>query len=170
MVLLQIEIKFDWDKMKQENFNSRRLTVPGLILLILYIGPIRGRTKLQKEVFLAWHEVFGEYFAIDPIFHPDQFGPYSQLVVDTQAFLKSKNEIRVISRGEGHQTFVISEKGKSTLKKELVHSDMPEKLIRTLKEKKTDWDEWTAKGIMRYIYRNYPYYGIKARIKELKWE
>lgn len=167
---MQIEIKFDWDKMRKENFNSRRLTVPGLVLLILDIGPIRGRTKLQKEVFLAWHEVFGDDFAIDPIFHPDQFGPYSQILVDTKDFLKSKKEIRVISRGEGHQTFVISEKGKSTLKCELDRSNMPERLIKTLKEKKADWDEWTAKGIMRYIYRNYPYYGINARIRELKWE
>lgn len=167
---MQVEIKFDWTKMKSENFNSGRLTVPGLVLLILDVGPIRGRTKLQKEVFLAWNEVLGKEFAIDPIFHPDQFGPYSQLVVDSQAILKSKHEIRVIPKGEGHQTFVISQKGKVALKEELAHSNIPSNLIRTLKEKKTDWDEWTAKGIMRYIYRNYPYYGIKARIKELKWE
>ena len=167
---MHVEIRFDWTKMKSENFNSGRLTVPGLVLLILDVGPINGRTKLQKEVFLAWNEVFGREFAIDPIFHPDQFGPYSQLVVDSQAFLKSKQEIRVIPKGEGHQTFIISPKGRSTLKEELAHSDIPQELFRTLKDKKTDWDEWTAKGIMRYIYRNYPDYGIKARIKELKWE
>ena len=167
---MQVEIKFDWAKMKSANFNSGRLTVPGLVLMILNVGPINGRTKLQKEVFLAWNEVFGKKFAIDPIFHPDQFGPYSQLVVDSQAILKSKQEIRVIPRGEGHQTFVISQMGKAALMYELAHSDIPSNLVTRLEEKKTDWDEWTAKGIMRYIYRNYPYYGIKARIKELKWE
>lgn len=167
---MQVEIKFNWARMKSEKFNSGRLTVTGLVLLILNVGPIKGRTKLQKEVFLAWNEVFGKRFAMDPIFHPDQFGPYSQLVVDSQAILKSKQAIRVVPMGEGHQTFVISRIGKDTLMEELAHSSIPDDLMIKLKEKKTDWDEWTTKGIMRYIYRNYPYYGIKARIKELKWE
>lgn len=156
--------------MKNENFNSGRLSVPGLVLLILDVGPIKGRTKLQKEVFLAWNEIFSKEIVMNPMFHPNQFGPYSQLVVDSQVILKSKDEIRVIPQGEGHQSFVISQKGKATLKEELAHSNIPSNLIEKLKERKTDWDEWTAKGIMRYIYRNYPYYGIKARIKELKWE
>lgn len=156
--------------MMRENFNSGRLSVPGLVLLILDIGPIKGKTKLQKEVFLTWHEILGKEFAIDPIFHPDQFGPYSQLVVDSQSLLKSEKQIRVIPKGEGHQTFVISQKGRASLKEELASANISNDHIRTLKEKKTDWDEWTAKGIMRYIYRNYPYYAIKARIKELKWE
>ncbi len=170
MVFLRVELKFDWEEMREQHFNSGRLTVPGLVLLILDVGPIRGRTKLQKEVFLAWNEVFGEKYAIDPIFHPDQFGPYSQLVLDSQAMLKSKQDIRVVPRGEGHQTYVISNKGRATLTEELKHADIPEVLLGQLSDKKADWDEWTAKGIMRYIYRNYPYYAIKARIKELKWE
>ena len=156
--------------MKRENFNGGRLTVPGLVLLILNIGPIRGKTKLQKEVFLAWNEVFGKRYAMDPVFHPDQFGPYSQLVLDSQTLLKSKKDIRVVPRGEGHQTYVISSKGKSTLMEELKHTKIPSGLLVQLSTKKADWDEWTAKGIMMYIYRNYPYYAIKARIKELKWE
>ena len=156
--------------MREEKFNSGRLTVSGLILLILNNGPIMGKTKLQKEVFLAWNEVFGEKYAIDPIFHPDQFGPYSQLVLDSQALLKTKHDIRVIPRGEGHQTYVISSKGKSTLSDELMYTKIPSDLQTQLSTKKADWDEWTTKGIMRYIYREYPYYAIKARIKELKWE
>ena len=141
-----------------------------MILLLLDLGPIRGRTKLQKEVFLAWNEVLGKRYALDPIFHPDQFGPYSQLVVDSQVFLRSKNEIRVVPLGEGHQTYVISEKGKLALNNAIKYTDIPVDLLVKLSAKKVDWDEWTAKGIMRYIYRNYPEYAIKARIKELKWE
>lgn len=109
-------------------------------------------------------------YAVDPIFHPDQFGPYSQLVVDSQTLLRSRQEIRVAPRGEGHQTFVISQKGRNSLKEELLNANIPQELFGLLAEKKADWDEWTAKGIMRYIYRNYPYFSIKARIKELKWE
>ena len=167
---MQVEIKFDWTKMRSEIIGDGRLTVPGILLLILDVGPIKGRTKLQKEVFLAWNEVLGKNFAIDPLFHPNQFGPYSQLVVDSQVMLKSKYELGVVPKGEGHQTFVISQKGKASLKEELAQCNIPDNLLRTLKEKKADWDEWTAKGIMRYIYRNYPYYAINARLKELKWE
>lgn len=156
--------------MKEKKFNGGRLTVPGMILLLLDFGAIRGRTKLQKEVFLAWNEVFGERYALDPIFHPDQFGPYSQLVVDSQVFLRSKNEIRVVPMGEGHQTYVISKKGKLALEDAIKDTNIPEYLLARLSAKKIDWDEWTAKGIIRYIYRNYPEYAIKARIKELKWE
>ncbi len=167
---MQIDLKFDWEKIKRENFSSRRLTVSSLVLLILDIGPVRGRTKLQKEVFLAWKEVFGTEYAIDPIFHPDQFGPYSQLVVDSQSMLRENQDIKVIPVGEGHQTFVISRKGKESLREEMETLNIPNNLIRTLRERKIDWDEWTAKGIMRYIYRNYPYFAVNARIKELKWE
>jgi hypothetical protein len=33
--------------------------------------------------------------------------------------------------------------------------------IQELKKKKSDWDEFTFKGLMRYIQRNCPAYGIK---------
>lgn len=156
--------------MKHEKLNNERLTIPGLILLILDTGPIRGRTKLQKEVFLAWNEILGERYATDPIFHPDYFGPYSQLIVDSQAFLRSNNDIKVLPHGEGHQTFVISDKGRITLKEELEQTRIPSSLLSKLSYKKADWDEWTSSGIIMYIYRNYPYYATKSKVRELKWE
>ncbi|MHB1440743.1 MAG: hypothetical protein ACYCSO_06945 [Cuniculiplasma sp.] len=167
---MQISTQFDWEKIRIESNKERKLSVPGLILLILNIGPIKGKTKLQKEVFLAWSEIFGGGLATDPIFHPDQFGPFSQIVVDSQTLLASEHKIKVIPKGEGHRSYFISQEGKKALNEELKNSDISDKLLRNLEERKADWDEWTAQGIMRYIYRNYPYYGIKARIKELKWE
>ena len=162
-------MKFDWEKLRREHFSNIKLTVPGLILALLNIGPIRGKTMLQKEVFLAWKEVFGGKYVMDPIFHPYHYGPYSQMVSDSQTILRSRQEIRVLSKGEMHQTYVISQKGKLTLAEEIRHSEIPEDILNMLSTKKMDWDEWTSKGMMRYIYRKYPEYAVMAKIKELKW-
>ena len=167
---MSIKIEFDWNKIKKERYGGNKLTIPDLIMVILSNVPIRGKIKLQKEVFLAWKEVFTENYVTDPLFHPDQFGPYSQLVSDSQEILKMESYIKVISQGEGHQTFVISQKGKLNLQENHIINKIPIELFRNLTLKKIDWDEWTSKGIMTYIYRNYPYYAIRAKIKELTWE
>ena len=141
----------------EEGFRGVRLSVPGIVLLVLNNGPI-CRTKIQMEVFLAWNEFLGNRYATDPGFIPSQTGPYSQAIAKSLIILKSNSNIRVLARGEGHQTFVISDKGKITLAKELEQINIPNNLLSQLSDKKIDWDEWTTSGITEFVRRNYPYY------------
>ena len=167
---MHIELKFDWNEIVNKKDDSGKLDVPALILLLLKEGRIAGKTKLQKEVFLAWNEVLGKEFAEDPEFRPHHFGPFSELVQNVHLNLKYEGKVKVASKGEGHMTSYITKNGIGQLEQALSNVHIPEEKMELLRRKKADWDEWTTKGIMRYIYRNYKEYEKKAKIRELIWE
>jgi uncharacterized protein YwgA len=162
-----LELKFDWDKIKKKNTEGK-LKIDELILLILNEGKVSGKTKLQKEVFLAWKEIIKDHL-VDPLFHPDYYGPYSDLIEDAIEQLKLEGYIKTAAIGEGHATYFITEKGKKKVREILENKKFISKFMQILKEKKIDWDEWSSKGILIYVYRKYPEYTTKTRVPELKW-
>ena len=136
---------------------NKKLNAIDIILLLLANGKTVGRTMMQKQVFLAYKEVLNEY-SEDPLYYPDKSGPFSQLVDDSLKYLKSLNLIKVINRGEGHQTYILTVEGKR--KAEEISKLLPNDIIGKLKDQKISWDEWDTNGILRYVYRNYPNYSI----------
>jgi len=136
---------------------NKKLNVIDIILLLLANGKTVGRTMMQKQVFLAYKEVLNEY-SEDPLYYPDKTGPYSKVVDDSLKYLKSLNLIKVINRGEGHQTYILTVEGKR--KAEEISKLLPNDIIGKLKDQKISWDEWDTNGILRYVYRNYPNYSI----------
>ncbi len=153
-------MEFDWDQVKQE-IKKGNLSLDELILILLYIGKISGKNRLQQEVFLVWKEIFKEKYLIDPMFQPDFYGPHSQLLEDLILKLNTVGYVRKSPRGEGHVTYIITEKGKFFIKKILEEKKIPDELFNKLRDKKMDWDELTFQGLIRYICRNYPEYFIK---------
>ncbi len=165
---MPVEIQFNWEEVKKR-IDNNKLRVDDIILLLLDAGKVTGKTVLQKQVFLASKEVFQELSG-NLLYHPDKYGPFSKLVDDSAKILKAEGKIKVISKGEGHSTYLIQPKGKEYLDEVLLRKKIPESKLEELRKRKMSWDEWDTAGILRYVYRNYPEYATKTRIPELKWD
>ena len=144
-----------------------KLNALDIILLLLANGKTVGRTMMQNQVFLAYKEILSDY-SDDLLYHPDKYGPFSELVEDSLKYLRNQGLIKVINRGEGHQTYILTEEGKR--KAEEISKKLPDDLKNTLRNQKISWDEWDTKGILRYVCRKYPEYVANVEDSELKWE
>ncbi len=136
-----------------------------LVLMLLSISPVKGATKLQKQVFLSWKTLFKKE-TTDLGFFPYKFGAYSKTIDDSIDILQNFGLIRIKPRkGEGVQ-YYITRAGIRIINKKLKNMDIN---LDELRKKKTDWDEWTTRGIMKFVYRNYPEYTAKTKVPSLKW-
>lgn len=68
-------------------------------------------------------------------------------------------------KGEG-SLFRIAERARDKIKGKISKLGIE---LDKLKTKKIDWDEWTPRGTLRYVYRNYPQYTSKTEVPSLKW-
>jgi|GEM_PF-1906946 len=164
---MSIELLLDWEEYKEKRSLHGKLNALDIILLLLANGKTTGRTMMQKQVFLAYKEVLKDY-SEDLLYHPDKYGPFSKLVEDSLKYLRNQGLIKVINRGEGHQTYILTEEGKR--KAEEISKKLPDEIKNALKNQKISWDEWDTKGILRYVYRKYPEYTTKTKVPELKWD
>jgi len=139
------------------------VSVPDLVLVTLYHGPVHGMVRFQSEVFLVWNEILERELASDPVFRPSRVGPYSELVKNAVTSAIGTQFVRVVPRGDGHQTFYLTGKGQRHIDYEPTMVNFTDAHKTKLQEKKVDWDEWTARGIKRYIFRNYPRYVSKVK-------
>lgn len=138
-----------------------KLSGSDIILALLFISPILGKTKLQKEVFLAWKEILIKKTE-DPVFFPHKYGAYSKVVDDS---LNRLERDKMIEK-KGKSKYMISQKGTKYIVDRLNKFDVE---LEKLKMKKIDWDEWTDDGILAYVYRKYPEYAINTRLRSKKW-
>ena len=164
-----LKMDVDWGEILKKYEENPNIKADEAILLLLKIGTISGRTMLQKQVFIAYKEILKENVS-DLLFHPDQYGPYSRLITDAIAKLRFEGKIKVISKGESHSTYYITESGKEYIERIIRKKRINDRIIQKLEEKKKDWDEWASDGIIQYVYRNYPEYATKTKIPRLKWE
>ena len=147
--------------------SNGKLNASDVILLILINGKTSGRTMMQEQVFLAYKEILKDY-SEDLLYYPSKSGSLSKLVEGSLKYMKNEGLIKVINRGEGHQTYLLTEEGKR--KAEEISRKLPDEIISILNKQKISWDEWDTKGIIRYISRKYPDYSINIEDPELKWE
>ena len=94
-------LRFDWRTAQLDTGTQSKLTPADVVLLLLRAGRISGRTMFQKQVFLAYHEVFGPREAIDPGFVPSMYGPFSQLVADLPAALRAAEGLACCPEAKG---------------------------------------------------------------------
>jgi len=166
---VSVRLGFDWPGVRPGEFKGRRISPAQLVLLLLDAGRVSGRTTFQKQVFLSYREVFGTRAVIDPGFRPDRFGPYSQLVADLPPLLRAGGWIRIQARGEGRSTYAISPRGVDDVST-LLRDRSLEDRFKVLLQKKASWDEWSTKGILHYVYRNYPEFATRTAIPSMIWE
>ena len=158
-------IKFTEKSMKYFKSMDKYLLGNDLILMLLSISHVKGTTMLQKQIFLAWETLFKKQ-TTDLGFFPYKFGAYSKTIDDSIKILKNLEFIIIKPAKEEGMRYSITPSGKRTINRKLRKLEIN---LDELTEKKLDWDEWTAKGIMKYVYRNYPEYTTKTKVPSLKW-
>ena len=158
-------IKFTEKSLKYFQRMDEYLLGRDLLLMLLSLSPVKGTTMLQKQTFLAWETLFKKQ-TTDLGFFPYKFGAYSKTIDDSITVLKNSGLITVKpAKGEGVR-YSITLSGKRTINRKLKKLEIS---IDELKNKKVDWDEWTTRGIMKFVYRNYPEYTTKTKVPSLKW-
>jgi uncharacterized protein YwgA len=165
MPIKEKQYSFEITSLGEYGSMDNRLLGSDLILILLSISEIRGNTRMQKQVFLAWKELF-QNITFDPVFFPWRYGAYSKLIEDTLRILESQKYIKIRRRkGEG-SIFSITSSGQKKITEKMRKLKIDTQLLQ---QKKIDWDEWSHKGILRYVYRKYPEYTLKTEVPYLKW-
>jgi uncharacterized protein YwgA len=135
------------------------------VLMLLSVSPVDGNTKLQKEVFLIWKEIFHDVSYEQP-FYPYRYGAYSNVLNDIIRILEGQQLIKIKRSGK-RVVYEITNKGKIKMLDRLKSLNLD---LRNLEDKVKDWKNWDSKGIKRYVYRNYPEYTEETMVPYLKWE
>ncbi|WP_316505572.1 hypothetical protein [Nitrosopumilus sp.] len=155
------------DKRSINNYEKldKKLLATDLILMLLSVSPIKGNTKLQKQVFLAWKKIFSDV-TVDLGYYPWKFGAYSRSVEDSMKFLIKRKFVK-IKPGKGESLmYILTNSGKQHIQEKLYELGLD---MRSLPDKKLDWDDWDTKGTLIHVYRNYPEYTAKTKVPSLKW-
>lgn len=122
-------------------------------------GGIRGRTKLQKFVFLLQQEM-GDHIPSSYRFVAYDYGPFSKELAEDMGELVKKDfmEKKPIKKGEKTEhRYIITEKGKEELedlKKQFGNNDVEFETERTVKE----WNKDSLKSLISFVYSEYPKY------------
>jgi len=165
MPVEDIQYKITDESLLVFNQLNKKIFGTDIILLLLSIGKIKGKIVFQKQVFLAWKQIFFKQ-TVDLGYIPYRYGAYSKIIDDSAKYLEKKDMIKIIKRkGEG-SIFLITDYGLNEITKRV--NELRIDLSKLIK-KKQDWDEWDKEGIMRYTYRKYPEYTSEAKLSRFKW-
>ncbi len=140
---------------------SSEITAKDFVLL-LYLDnqkPIKGNLFFQKEMFLIVEEVYPE-LRKELGFYPHNHGPYSDNLVNILNNLKDNNFIDYDSEGNEYS---ITKEGI----KYIESIKFPEDIANKVKNLKVGSNRLGYKGLLRYVYFNYPRYTPNSKIKEL---
>lgn len=159
---------------KDKNVNFT-YTLSDVILFLLYANrkPIRGKTKQQKEVFLALELVLNK-LQIQPIhFKEHNFGPYSEEVDNTIDQLVFSNNLLVTGKKISKDfTIEISHNGMKRIKDKF--DGLPDDIKKDLALKREQWDTHTHSGILNVVYTHFQKYRersvLKKRYEKLDWD
>lgn len=153
-----------------------KYTLSDAILFLLYSDrkPIKGKTKQQKEVFLALKLVLDK-IPIQPVhFKKHRFGPYSEEVEHTIDQLVFSNNLKVSGGDKRSNQFSIniSPNGMNFIKDKF--NELPTMVQEKLKKSREEWDTHTPEGILNVVYTHFPEYLensiLKNRYEQLDWD
>ncbi|MBQ2832585.1 hypothetical protein [Methanobrevibacter sp.] len=139
-----------------------KLSAKEFILLLLNSDnqkPIKGNLFFQKEMFLIVEEVYPE-LREELNFIPYNYGPYSFNLVNILKNLKKDNLI-TFEDFDGNEYSITSE-GEEYLNK----IDFPKDIIKKVNRLKIGSNKLGYKGLLRYVYFNYPKYTKNSKIKD----
>ena len=137
--------------------------------LILLLGvnnyaPIRGKLLLQKEMFLIVHELdkSGELKEVLN-FESYKYGPYSTIL---EGILDNLKERKIVdsSTEDNVEVYKLTKKGKNKFKK--IAEKIDDDLLERIKKLKIGSERLGYKGLLRYVYFNYPNFVDKSEIRE----
>jgi len=152
-----------------------KYTLSDAVLFLLYADrkPIKGKTKQQKEVFLALKLVLDK-IPIQPVpFRKHRFGPYSEEVEYTIDQLVFSNYLKVSGGDKRSNQFSIniSPNGMNYIKDKF--NELPKDIQEKLHKSREEWDTHTPEGILNVVYTHFPEYlknsVLKNRYQVLDW-
>ncbi len=130
-----------------------------LILLLLDANdgePVKGKTWLQKEMFLLVHNTKKDEIIQKAQFEPHHYGPYSE-TIDAEL-----DGLRIMGLVEINRTISIKPKGRRLASKirEIVSDEFLE-LVEEIKENLNDLSE---DELLAYIYFSFPHLITESRV------
>jgi uncharacterized protein YwgA len=172
------------------------------VLLALLFSPagaeeavaIRGRTRLQKLLFLLGEEHNISRYVKDYYqYEPYRFGPFSAEVYRDVEFLENAGLIAVQAPVEAsdaeadeehlaysdalftddedpgseayqEQAYALTKQGRQVAAE--LWAELPDDVRGALREVKTAWQAAPLASLIRYVYRNFPSYATES---ELEW-
>ncbi|MEN6552772.1 MAG: hypothetical protein ABFC34_07790 [Methanobacterium sp.] len=156
----------DAEKVLSKKSSDKNLSSEDVILLLLGADPevpIK-ETLFMKEAFLLEKEVANEVgLNINSLnFYPHHFGPFSRDLDEN--IEKLNGDLINIEYSNNKKSIKLTEKGKRTASKLL--NKLPDEKVDKLKYKRLGWDQYGNRGILLRVYRDYPVYASKSKIKD----
>lgn len=141
--------------------NSEEILLPLLAAKFSDDG-IRGRTRLQKFVFLI-QEKFGKELPGKYNFIPYDYGPFAKPLAEDMHDLREEGFIdkEEIPRGSDavEHRYKLTEKGEKELEDMLEEFEIDEDIQRKIKENIVEeWDKGSLRALLSYVYSEYPQY------------
>lgn len=141
---------------------SSKLSVEDFVLLLLNSNgkrSIDGKLCFQKEMFLVMKEICPD-LDIDLKFEPYHYGPFSKNLASLLDYLEF-NSLIDIKRYPDTCVYSITEKGVEKLS----NLDISPEVLRKVENLKLGANDLGYKGLLRYVYFNYPEYTKNSKIK-----
>jgi uncharacterized protein YwgA len=152
--------------------SDKELDSVTLLMMLLYAPgsqgrlnePIRGRTRLQKLLFLLYEE--GKLKGIVKDRHqyiPHKAGPFSTDVLDSIEFLRQLGLVKdfgYLDQTDEVQDFLLSPKGVEVARK--MRSIIDDRIWKTIEAIKSEYNSMDLNELLRYIYARYPEYAIHS--------
>jgi len=147
-------------------------TLPRGIYILFLLGAdngasIRGRTRLEKMVFLLSKEILTQPGRkITPreyTFRADRFGPFSEEVYDD---VETLSDLDLVEWDNNHEILKISSKGLQLLNKLKKSEAIPYSLKNDIENLKRKYGNMKLERILNYVYRNYDKYTYESEIRD----
>jgi len=148
----------------------------GIFLLSLLSAnnsePIKGRTKLEKLLFLIRNEILANthYEKGYYVFEPYKFGPFTADIFDDVILME---DLGYITKQDGREDIIyrITEKGEQKLHQiyQKLPKDIHDQLVdinKKIEKLKKEKNKLSLSTLLSYVYQRYPLYTINSEIKE----
>jgi uncharacterized protein YwgA len=127
--------------------------------------PIRGRTRLQKELFLIQKRLMKGSLSVSFPFRPFKYGPFCKEVYDDVQYLKREGllaEEKCYVPGKGvYVDFKLTEKGQSEATR-LASTEEGEKLLKVAATVKKEFNQMGVADLVVFTHKEYPGYVLEG--------
>jgi len=158
---------------KYKEIDRPEIALDELVLLILGLledKPVNGKVVMQKEVFIFANELKENNIKIiEPTFVSLHYGPFSQELAVLLELLELAGYIRIWHRRRMKATkYELTDKGKNIARKIIkeLENKYGKEFIEKLRTLRIGLDQLGHDGILRYVYRKYPRFAEKSKIKD----
>jgi len=151
------------------NPELQRIERTDMLLLLLYASgpsgrkcePIRGKTRLQKEIFLTQKELRKAGIFTYYSFRPYKLGPYSEELYDDIEYMEYEGVLEVLKIDLGeygiYAEYRITDKGRREICRKIREYSL-EKAYEVAREIKTRFNGINLVDLVRFTHTRYPEY------------